>query len=169
MQSKTLNKREWLVGAMSWGWAWLWRSECSGKHSEVSGWWHGKEIVTVVCVIQTASCFGISILGTSLICGALFLAQHVAGRPLGLHVQASVLSLDTVLKHSWKTWIKNRLRYRTIFGLLGLPVAALLLNSWHSAFHLRCWVAWFLPPSWFTLVLLSLMETPSTVSCKGRC
>lgn len=52
---------------------------------------HGKEIGTV---------FGISILGSSLICGALFLAQRVAGRPLGLHVQASVLSLDNVPKHS---------------------------------------------------------------------
>lgn len=73
--------------------------ECSGKHSEVSGLGHGKEIGTVGGVIQTASYFGISILGSSPICGALFLAWHVARRPLGLHVQASVLSLDTVPKH----------------------------------------------------------------------
>lgn len=73
--------------------------ECSGKHAEVSGLGHGKEIGTVGGVIQTASYFGISILGSSPICGALFLAWHVARRPLGLHVQASVLSLDTVPKH----------------------------------------------------------------------
>lgn len=91
-----------------------------------------------------------------------FVPCLACGSP-GLRLQASVLSLDTVPKHSWKTWIKNRPRYQSIFGPLGLPVAACVLNCWRSAFHfLWCWVAWFLPPSPFLVYISALIPNGDT-------